>query len=679
MEQKKQFATWQQGIAYIIETREHINLPIVVENINKCLPDDWEIWFFHSRENSKYIDKHCLNKNKRKYKKILLDDTISNINDYNKILLNENFWRNFTKENLLCFQVDTCINVNQKHRLKELCEFDYVGAPWSEGIIRRWPHIPKLGGNGGFCFSKKSQRLKALSECTVSKESDSRTNKFINEDLWFSDAYISINANLPARELAKSFLVESCFFATPFAVHKPWEYVSPSELQTLYDEMPELEKLHMACVTRHISIPASPTQDERCYEDSVRRKLLNSAREYMNSDNIYHADQTLQISHSYFPEDAKTLNLQAMLGFSIGAYEQALNFVEQALDKQPNFKKAQDNYNIIQQRIKIGQNAVEQNEQFLLLHSLGRGFAYDLMNLAGHQLLSEILKRDFFVYWGNNSCTDTATEENIYGKLFENSYNAEVRDFEKYQHQAFPKHWKSTPLSQFKRRTNWLNTSNGQRYCLSNIALFNKPEKLVISTEFASLQFLKSWLTVEHKYKNENTNEIYKSVLKKVFKPKKSYLKKCVEFIEKSFKKQHFIAIHLRAYDTETGKKGALATKANEKIIDQVNQLHPEAPIFLITDDPEILRNMKEHYGSRLYSYGGVLFKKWIQGYDNKTSLKNTQKSLIEMLIAQKAEHFYGTGYSHFDCCMDFLRLNNSHLQHPNLILRYLNPPIAKC
>jgi len=156
MKQKDQSAHWQEGIAYIIETREHANLQIVIENIDTCLPDGWEVWLFHSNENSKYIDGNCLKSSTKKYKKILLDNSINNLNDYNELLLNENFWHHFTKENLICFQVDTCINSTQKHRLKELCQFDYVGAPWSEGIIRRWSNIPELGGNGGFCFSKKS-------------------------------------------------------------------------------------------------------------------------------------------------------------------------------------------------------------------------------------------------------------------------------------------------------------------------------------------------------------------------------------------------------------------------------------------------------------------------------------------------------------------------------------------
>ena len=676
MKQKDQSSAWQEGIAYIIETREHSNLQIVVENIDKCLPDGWQIWFFHSNENSKYIDENCLKSSSKKYEKILLDLTINNLNDYNKLLLNESFWQKFTKENLLCFQVDTCINTTQKNRLEELCTFDYVGAPWSESIIRRWSNIPKLGGNGGFCFSKKSQRLKALSECTIPKNSDSHPNEFINEDIWFSNAYMDIHANLPSRQLAQSLLVESSFFATPFAVHKPWNYVSPTELQTLYDEIPELEKLHIGCVSPLISIPASPTKEERCYEDIIRRNLLNSARDYMKNDNIYYADGALQISHSYFPEDPKTLNLQAMLGFSIGAYEQALDFAKQALDKQPNFKKAQDNYNIIQQRIETNRDLTEKpNKKFLLLHSLGKGLAYDLINLAGHQLLSEILDRELVFYWGNHSCTDTAKDENIYDKLFESTHKIEVSDLKEYQHHAFPEHWKKTPLKQFKRRTNWLDKSNGQRYYLSNIEFFNRSEQLIVCTELASIQLLKAWLTTNHEYKSKEIHDIYKVILEKFFKPKSIYLKKSDEFIEKSFNNQNFIAIHLRAYDTDTGKKGSLPTKVNEKIIDQINQYPSQTPIFLMTDDHQILSNMQELYGSRLHNYGGVLFKGWVQGYDSKTSLKNTQKSLVEMIIAQKAQHFYGTGYSHFDCCIDFLRHKNSHLQHPNLMLRYISPP----
>ncbi|MGH1427284.1 MAG: DUF5672 family protein [Arenicella sp.] len=679
MTQQGQSNSWQEGIAFIIETREHTNLPMVIENIDRCLPKGWEIWFFHSKDNDQYIDDNCIKQFSRNYKKILLEKPIQSLNDYNELLLNKSFWHNFSQENILCFQVDTLINIKQKKLLKEICDYHYVGAPWSDGILRRWSDLPTLGGNGGFCFSKRSQRIKALSECSFSTKQKDHPSIYINEDIWFSKAFVDIKAKLPSRETAQTLLVESSFSKKPFAVHKPWSYVSPTELTQLYQEIPQLTELHMGCVAPVNMIPCSPKPEECIYNDSTRKALLNYARDHIHSDNFYFADKALQISHSYFPDDAKTLNLQAMLGYSIGAHDQALNFAELALKRQPHFKKAQDNYKLIKKHAahtKASQTSTE--ERFLLLHSLGKGFAYDLLNLAAHQLLAEVLNRKLVIYWGNNSCVDSHANENIYTTLFKDPDNTRLKDIVSYQADVFPHHWKTTPLHEFKRRTSWLDKTNGQRYCISNIAFFNKTEKLVISTELADIPLLKTWLPLNHDYKKLSVEEVFQRTLKTVFKPKKVYIDKANDLIKQSFQEQDYIAFHLRAYDTDTGKKGAFPTNSNDQILSFVDQHPKNTPLFLITDDHEILAAMKKKYGSRLFTFGGVLFKDSIQGYDNKTSLKNTQKSLVEMLVVQTAKYFYGSEYSYFDCCIDFLRPKTQSFKQTNSMLNYLNPPIIE-
>ena len=669
--------TCQEGTAFIIETRTHQNLPMVIENIHLGLPEGWDIWFLHSEENFNYIDGICKKITPRTCHKVLLKKPIQSLNDYNELLLSKSLWNTFSKENLICFQVDTLINLKQKNRLKEICIYDYVGAPWSNGIRRRWPDLPELGGNGGFCFSKRSQRIKALSICAISKKKKEKPSEYINEDIWFSKAFNAIKAKLPSREVAQSLLVESSFSKSPFAVHKPWSYVSPTELKTLYTEIPKLKELHMGFIEPLQLISCRPTNDERIYGDDVRINLLNYARERMNANNVYFADQALQISHSYFPDDPKTLNLQAMLGFSIGAYEQALQFVEKALHQQPDFKKAQENRAIIKKHITKAEDKNNiSRERFLLIHSLGQGFAIDLLNLAAHHLLSELLNRELVVFWGNNSCSDTQSNNNIYETLIEDKNNLSIKDIEKYQKDVFPEHWKTTSLNEFKYRTSWLDKNNNQRFCLSDIALFNKKESLIICTEQASIPLLQTWLSTNHQYKKMSLNEVFRSLLKKIFKPKKIYIEKADQLINSSFQQSNYIAIHLRAYDTDTGKKGAFPTNDNEKIISQIKQ-HPQKwKIFLITDDQQILKQMQQKFGSRIITFGDMIFKKSIQGYDSKTSLMNTHKNIVEMLIAQKSRHFYGSEYSHFDCCINFLRPENNNMTSNKLMFSYKNPPI---
>jgi len=141
----------QHGTAYIVETRCHPNLPLVIQNVDQCLPKDWVVIIFCSRESQVYASDIKQQVSGRKVIVKLLDDAITSLDDYNNLLFSTAFWEQFETENLLGFQVDSWLSIEQKEVLVEISYYDYVGAPWSEGIQRRWNYIPSYGGNGGVC------------------------------------------------------------------------------------------------------------------------------------------------------------------------------------------------------------------------------------------------------------------------------------------------------------------------------------------------------------------------------------------------------------------------------------------------------------------------------------------------------------------------------------------------
>jgi len=237
---------WQQGIAYMVESRQHKNLHLVLNNIDACLPESWQIWVFHSQDNAKDLEAIAQSIN-RPLRLIVLAETIQTNADYNQLLLNTEFWQQFPDENLLGFQVDSLLNINQKNRLQDLAAYDYVGAPWSKAIRQRWEYIPEFGGNGGICFSKKSARLAALSLAKCERNSGAPHFQDLNEDIWFSHAFKELGLKLPDYEQACSLMVESVYSEQPFAVHKPWLYLSADEYRALSLELSELESLRKGC------------------------------------------------------------------------------------------------------------------------------------------------------------------------------------------------------------------------------------------------------------------------------------------------------------------------------------------------------------------------------------------------------------------------------------------------
>jgi len=338
---------WQTGTAYIVETRPHPNLALVLKNADECLPTNWNIIIFCSSENLNYANSASHDITTRNISLIKLEKPIKSLEDYNNLLLSTKFWKNFETENLLGFQVDSLINFEQKNQLHAISQFDYVGAPWSKRIRQRWDYIPSYGGNGGICFSKLSARLHALEKSQYPRKTGAPHHQILNEDIWFSHSFHELGMRLPSEKQAKEWFVESQFSKNPFAVHKPWSYISKAEYQKLLAVMPKLKEIQ-------IGFNSKTRKDDG---QNYRNFLLRYARECFKNDNFYQTDLALQVCQSRFPTDPVSYNLHAKLAYRLGLYKQALTFVSKSLNLQANFKKAQENKVVIENTIKRGEAA----------------------------------------------------------------------------------------------------------------------------------------------------------------------------------------------------------------------------------------------------------------------------------------------------------------------------------
>ena len=458
---------WQGGIAYMVESRQHKNLHIVLNNVDACLPKTWDIWVFHSDENAQRLTEVSQTLD-RSLRLIRLSKDIENNADYNALLLNAEFWRQFPSENLLGFQVDSLLNIKQKGRLTELLAYDYVGAPWSEAIRQRWSYIPKFGGNGGICFSKKSARLTALGLAKCKRNSGPPHHQDFNEGIWFSHAFKEIGLKLPDYQQACSLMVESVYSEQPFAVHKPWLYLSADDYQQLVSQLPELELLRKGCGEKR----KNPAQAANAVTD-MRRFYHRYARACLASENYYEADLALQLCHDRFPKDAISYNLQALLASKLGLHEQALSFVEKALALKKDFNRALDNKIIIERALndKNAENQARNNSlvgapkhKYLLINSWGSGFGFDLLYLLQQLFVAEVTGREPVIYWGANSLYNSHPESDCFTDYFLPISDTSLSELRPFQATAFPEYWHTQTLENYLRRTRWRNRKNNQRY-----------------------------------------------------------------------------------------------------------------------------------------------------------------------------------------------------------------------
>jgi hypothetical protein len=215
--------------AIIVEPRKHNALEFVLNNFLENLSDEWGILIFHGSMNVDYMNT-IVDGLDPKYKPRMLTMInlhIDNLNSlsYSKLFVNPALYNFIPTETFLVFQTDSMILPENKHLINDFLEYDYVGSPWSNGIV----------GNGGLSLRKKSKMLEIISH---------KKYENMNEDMYFSHNIPSyINYHVPSFEQAKTFAIETVFHDSPFGVHNFWRYLSTEKIQTLLNKYPYIQTL----------------------------------------------------------------------------------------------------------------------------------------------------------------------------------------------------------------------------------------------------------------------------------------------------------------------------------------------------------------------------------------------------------------------------------------------------
>jgi len=212
-------------VAVIVEPRQHEFFEKVIRNAMFILPkNEWNLHIVTSKNNKEYIE--SLFPNWDITVSYLQADNLT-IDEYNKLLMNEEFWLNINEENILIFQTDVLLfNKN----IDDFIEYDFIGANFYDPN-----HISlKNGGNnGGFSFRHKSAMLdcvRNLKEIDIKiyfdKNNKAITYNVIPEDIFFSSACEILNKKLCPVDERKKFSIEegrpeyNQFYERPVGCHR---------------------------------------------------------------------------------------------------------------------------------------------------------------------------------------------------------------------------------------------------------------------------------------------------------------------------------------------------------------------------------------------------------------------------------------------------------------------------
>ena len=139
--------------------------------------------------------------------------------DYNTYLTTRSFWEELIQyERVLIFQADSMI---LRSGIDEFMEYDFIGAPIY--------HIPFPAMNGGFSL----RNPRAMLQCLDFREWSSVHG---NEDISYCHILESINGNLPTKEIATKFSVESLFSLGSFGIHQIHSYLSPQQCNQILNQ-----------------------------------------------------------------------------------------------------------------------------------------------------------------------------------------------------------------------------------------------------------------------------------------------------------------------------------------------------------------------------------------------------------------------------------------------------------
>jgi len=209
----------------IVEPRKHKALKFVLHNVHQVLPE-CQIHLFHGTSNSLFAYKACDDMRDHMIFHNLGKKNLS-LTEYNKMLTNKPFYEHFKTEYVLIFQTDSMLFAQSLFEINDFLGYDYVGAPW------KWVDQKKPGGNGGLSLRKVKAFIDILEKHEYPLAVD------VAEDLFFA----SLPLHFAPFELAQRFSVESVWYPTPFACHKPWHYLKAEEYIQLQKYAPNLKVL----------------------------------------------------------------------------------------------------------------------------------------------------------------------------------------------------------------------------------------------------------------------------------------------------------------------------------------------------------------------------------------------------------------------------------------------------
>lgn len=205
--------------AVIVEPRPDPMLDYVLRNVMHFLGDGWGLQIFTSAANEAFV-RRIVDGWETVYVDILGKEDFSR-EDFRKLRKSADYWALLRGEHLLCFETDSILC---RRGVDKFLEYDYVGAPWVEGMALS--DMVRVG-NGGLSLRRRSCMVDLCITC--------KGHPIPSEDTFFS-LHLHLKKDkyrVAPVEVAQRFSVESMYYESPVGIHKAWAYLSDAQLEVI--------------------------------------------------------------------------------------------------------------------------------------------------------------------------------------------------------------------------------------------------------------------------------------------------------------------------------------------------------------------------------------------------------------------------------------------------------------
>jgi len=294
----------------------------------------------------------------------------------------------------------------------------------------------------------------------------------------------------------------------------------------------------------------------------------------------------------------------------------------------------------------------------LLIKAWGFGFWSDVFHVLSQLLLAEISQRQPMIHWGWNSLYRRSDSFNAFEHFFQPLPQSSLQDLENLQYLSDTEIWPP----KWKRQNLWeggINQAFGPYSRIAGLYLLNRPEPLIVSDFFTAILDLLPWIPTSHPLRGSSVEGAYRALAQKYLTPREEILATSEKFIANHLDQERFLAVHLRGLDkiSEHNQVEQEYLVTQQHIEDHLDRF-PDEPIFLMTDDLNLLDQFKGRYGQRIITNAcqrasGPL---GLHKLPDQDGVRLGQEVMVDTYTATRARAFIGHGQSNTSLAVVYLK-----------------------